>query len=253
MFSFLWVGLQIEELLKLTTRHDLRNHLRTCPRGMSQTYGLLLSRIYEQHKSRANLATRVLTWLSFSVRPLTLAELQEALSISIEGNDPSAWTFDDATWAVKEVCLGLVNVDLDQRAVYLSHQSVPEYLMDVRHDFFPTGLQDVARTCISLLNDPDVQAALCEDPATLTAQVKRRPFLRYAAENWGHHLRDASDLGLSYQVRELLRDARLLDGMVQFMGLADCEADSASEMTQRTSRLFTLRPSSTWSPQCKIS
>lgn len=59
----------------------LRRSLKALPKTLDETYERILSNIDQQHSNDAH---KVLQWLAFSARPVTLAEVAEALAVSLD-------------------------------------------------------------------------------------------------------------------------------------------------------------------------
>ena len=55
--------------------------MASLPTALDETYEEVLRRIYGQNKDDVLLAEKVLSWISFSVRPLKVPELQHAIAI----------------------------------------------------------------------------------------------------------------------------------------------------------------------------
>ena len=117
----------------------LRKSLATLPRTLDQTYDRILCAISEEN---SEYAMRVLQWLTFSTRPLSLKEIAEVVAIDV-ARDPA---FDrdeiledplDALY----ICSSLVTITTnnsagsgrsDQQIIALAHYSVQEYLVSSR-------------------------------------------------------------------------------------------------------------------------
>jgi ankyrin repeat protein len=75
----------LESLGKCRNRATLRNALKTLPPTLDETYERILRSIRQED---INYAIRILRWLAFSVRPLTIAEIAEVVAIDID-RDPA--------------------------------------------------------------------------------------------------------------------------------------------------------------------
>jgi hypothetical protein len=72
---------QLDVLRKCVTVDMLRKTLRSLPQSLDETYERILSNIDEQHSDYVH---KVLQWLAFSARPVTLAEVADALSVNLD-------------------------------------------------------------------------------------------------------------------------------------------------------------------------
>src|SRR2546423_696054 len=220
--SFLWTKFQLEELLNQTTTYELRQCLAELPQDLDSTWVRLLARIKAQPRNQANLAKRVLSWLSFAMRPLSLSELQEVLSIDTETGsvDPER---SPSAWAIKEVCIGLVTFDEKRGSVRFTHHYLGDHLKSLRGKLFPTGEAEVARCCLAYLADEEFSSGACEDVESYKERLQRRPFSGYAAEYWGIHLKRYFEDGPDqYRAEDMMKMALLtrlpsLEAMTQIL------------------------------------
>jgi ankyrin repeat protein len=142
---FRWAACQLDTLTKCLNRAMLRKQLATLPPTLDKTYERILGSIPEEYSSYA---IRLLRWLAFSVRPLLLEELAEAVAIDPERNTPfdRDEVLEDPS-DILEICSSLVvltvissnevtaDYDLSPRnceALVLAHYSVQEYLTSER-------------------------------------------------------------------------------------------------------------------------
>jgi hypothetical protein len=99
----------MNSLAKKTNQSAIRQELSRLPESIYGTYDEAMRRIGEQSEEDRSLAHRVLLWTTHASRPLTLLELQYAISI-----DPCSSSFNDESLEVGEiltsVCAGLVIV-----------------------------------------------------------------------------------------------------------------------------------------------
>ena len=83
--SFRWVSCQLDELKKCKTFGTLKRALSSLPRTLGETYERMLSNIDD---ADAPIALRILRWLVFATRPLTLEEVAFAAMIDVDDEDP---------------------------------------------------------------------------------------------------------------------------------------------------------------------
>ena len=169
----------------------MRKALKTLPEGkdaVKETYNQALERIKSQNPDDKKLALRVLLWLTNSLRPLSLIELQYAVSFDLEEEIEEDCLI--STELVLTACGGLVIPDSSNDAVRFVHYTTQEYFMQKRTSLFPYGHADLAISCVKFL---------CLDifafPPTIEGGCKywpRRqtvPLQVYASTNWGQHAR----------------------------------------------------------------
>jgi hypothetical protein len=117
----------------------LRKSLATLPRTLDQTYDRILSAISEEY---SEYAMRILQWLTFSARPLSVTEIAEVIAIDV-ARDP-AFNRDEVLEDPLEalnICSSLVTITTNeadgisrpsQQMISLAHYSVQEYLVSDR-------------------------------------------------------------------------------------------------------------------------
>lgn len=108
------------------TAEELNSTLSSLPRTLNETYERILVNIDGKDRGRAH---RILQWLSFSTRPLSLEEAAEVLSIDFAQRpkfDPNLRLWDP--WDLMSICPCLLTVTLE-REIQLAHSSVKEYLV----------------------------------------------------------------------------------------------------------------------------
>src|SRR5205809_4719800 len=81
---FLLAQLHMDSLAKKKSRRDVRKALENLPKELDDTYMEAMQRIESQHEDDVKLAEGVLSWISFTFRPLTIRELQHALAVEPE-------------------------------------------------------------------------------------------------------------------------------------------------------------------------
>jgi hypothetical protein len=130
---------QLDTLGKCCNRAMLRKSLATLPRTLDQTYDRILTGIGEEY---SEYAMRILQWLTFSARPLSVEEVAEVVAIDVT-RDP-AFDRDEVLedqLEVLDICSSLVTITTNeadgrsgstQRIVALAHYSVQEYFVSDR-------------------------------------------------------------------------------------------------------------------------
>ncbi|OAF55629.1 hypothetical protein VC83_07589 [Pseudogymnoascus destructans] len=142
---FRWAVCQMDTLGKCRTRSALRKALKALPTTLDETYEEILCKISD---TDAEYAIRILKWLAFSSRPLSVEELAEVVAIDVERET----AFDreevlEDPMEVLDICMSLVSVVMTEtsslsepnrhlstisQTVTLAHYSVQEYLVSTR-------------------------------------------------------------------------------------------------------------------------
>ncbi len=105
---FRWAVCQLDALGKCRNRLMLRKSLATLPPTLDETYDRILCAI---HIDDSEYAVRILRWLAFSLRPLSVEELSEAIAVDV-GRDPAfdrQEVFEDPQ-DILNICSGLVTI-----------------------------------------------------------------------------------------------------------------------------------------------
>lgn len=179
----------------------VRKSLTTLPKTLDQTYDRILSTISEED---SEYAIRILQWLAFSARPLSVEEIAEIAAIDV-ARDP-AFDCDEVLEDPLEalsICSSLVTITANnaqensrptQKIVALAHYSVLEYLVSNR---IKQGIArqysmqeyecEIAMTKACLKYLAHFQQPLSTDIVEASALA------RYAAEFWSHHLRKTGE------------------------------------------------------------
>ena len=179
----------------------LRKSLATLPPTLDQTYDRILSAISEEY---SKYAMRILQWLTFSARPLSIEEIAEVIAIDV-ARDPASdrdEVLEDPLEALN-ICSSLVTVTKAkaegrrgpaQQIIALAHYSVQEYLVSDRikqGQAKQYSMQEVechntiTKGCLGYLTQ-------FQQPLS-TEILKASALARYVAEFWISHLRKTRD------------------------------------------------------------
>lgn len=125
---FLWVALQINSLYGMKTDHNIRRALENLPRTLSETFLRILERS-EMISSGTSYQIAILELIAITLRPLTVEELREALSV-VPSNP--VW---DSTKLLNDIysalgcCGSLITIDEEEMTVRFVHHSVKQFLV----------------------------------------------------------------------------------------------------------------------------
>jgi hypothetical protein len=191
----------LAELSRCKLKAQLNKTLENLPDTLSEVYDRFISALLPEDFDYADgnlpedyvYAEAALRWLMFSVRPLSLEELADALAFDF--SDPAEYIYDpsrreDIASAIFSWLEGLaIRSTVDGKpAVTLAHASVHEYLISTHFTTkFRRDLGDrlshtaIARTCISYL------LYLADHSVDKTA-LSDYPLGLYAVTAWCHHL-----------------------------------------------------------------
>ncbi|KAI1118679.1 ankyrin [Nemania sp. NC0429] len=178
--SFLPIVLQLNAIRDQTTTEGVGRCLGQVSQILHSVYQGLLERVEAQEPHMVEMAKRTLTWLYYSQRPLTKAEIIE-IHRHATGNVEA-----DASLIVRS-CMGFVHA---KPQITFIHSSVREFLEGV----FICGEEEVASHSLSYLSSLRLDQVASQEAVDSLKQS--HPLLDYAANYWGHHLHNiAQDSG----------------------------------------------------------
>jgi len=175
---FLLAQLHMDSLANKSNRNAILKTLEKLPKGFEGTYDDAMKRINQQSEERKEMAYRVLSWISYAFRSLSIVELQHAVAIKEDMTEMDEYDLDDDEFLIS-VCVGLVTVSGESRQVGLVHYTTQEYLQSIR-DLDKSQFLSPADLAISSL----VYLHLAH-----AGLLQADPFTEYAAQGWGEHSR----------------------------------------------------------------
>ncbi|KAI0868926.1 ankyrin [Hypoxylon argillaceum] len=189
---FLLAQLHMDSLARKLTRRQIRAALASLPKELDETYDQAIQRMQNQDEDQASLAHKVLYWISYSFRPLTITELQHALAVELDDDDLDEDGLYDTELMIS-VCGGLVTVDIESNQIRLVHYTAQSYLERVRGELFPEAPLVISGTCLTYLSFSRFAESYCLNIHETRARLNKYPFLSYAASYWGNHMHNGID------------------------------------------------------------
>ncbi len=215
MSRFLLAVLHIESLASQLNKAQVRNALEKLPKKLDDTYHEALQRIALQDDSCIEVANQVLYWISYAYRPLTIKELLCALAVV-----PGHTTFDKEDMypesTLVSVCAGLVTVDPRSGIIRLVHYTTQEFFEKIRDGRFPTAQADITLICLTYLSF-DHPRYYETDCAAFRYDIKKSPFLSYAAQHWRDHMRASPESNFNELILEILSQPKKVQCILQAM------------------------------------
>lgn len=138
--QFIWLKMQERLLRKGINKQQLKDSIKDAPAGLNQLYDQTWQRITQSPKWERQRTYALLRWAAFSVRPLTVGEVTEAVLIdgfedTIIENLPDSIDDDYIDSEIVNLCGSLLEVRGQQsdtpvnlRTVHLTHFSAKQYL-----------------------------------------------------------------------------------------------------------------------------
>ncbi|KAJ6041251.1 Pfs NACHT and Ankyrin domain protein, partial [Penicillium canescens] len=181
---FRWAACQLDSLARCPSPKAIKTALEQLPRGLYETYDRMLENIPEDLKSNA---IRLLQFLVYTKRPLTLPEAVEIIATEVGEDlprfDTEGRVFGDAE--VLQHCPSLVSIvhvkeyrRKTRKELHLAHFSVREFL--ACQDKFDRSRVSIVITMTCLTYLTDIKGN--------NSEIRREyPMARYAAEVWMDH------------------------------------------------------------------
>lgn len=212
---FLWVSLTIDSIKKERTPKKMKTAAKNVPKDLFGAYVEALMRVIRKETSIRDLALKALLWAANSKKPLSEAQLLEALAIepgmtSISDDeklDGAQLTTDcadllvlrDGNYALLHASLGeflrsLPDIDLEGLLVYRELQNRASRIL--------------VEDCITYIKFAAFETGPRSTKESFDEMLEHHPFMEYAGIFWGDHLREAlegNDPELKRLARDLLR------------------------------------------------
>ena len=221
---FLFATLCMESLRTKVNQLELERALSRLPDSVEGYYKEAMQRIDAQRPDERKRGYKVLSLVSRARRPLSLSELQHALAVTTFYDDSykeaDILKAIDPSKTILESTAALIILEDDDTEVRLVHRSLEEYLHrdENRKTWFPTADVDIAKACMTYLNLV-LPREPCKDEF-LVSKNSKFPFLQYASQYWGDHVRDAfsnpeDSADIQKVVMELINDTQRKDACMQ--------------------------------------
>ncbi|KAL6904045.1 hypothetical protein GGI43DRAFT_432684 [Trichoderma evansii] len=211
---FRWAACQLDSLRECLDRETLQDALQSLPEDLNATYARILQSIPKERKKKT---IRLLQFLVFSERPLTL---EEAVDIIAVRHNEGLFEAQDRLPCPEEItgyCSSLVSLIQPSKPtavlkLQLAHFSVKEYLLihDSPDFIYPNPRVTITKTCL---------AYLATIPHASIATIKRQfPLAQYAAQIWMDHAKIAekSEAVLEIIIAFLLNERRFRNSIHLF-------------------------------------
>ena len=121
------------------------------PESLEVTYDQAMERIDEQGSEVATIARKILSWIFYSFRPLTIKEVQHAIAVEPGDSDFDADGLIDED-VIVSVCAGLVTIQQESNTIGMVHYTTQEYFERKGDSLFRDAKRDIALTCIMYLS-----------------------------------------------------------------------------------------------------
>jgi len=172
-----------------------------------------MERIEGQLADEEDLAKQALLWITCAKRPLTTSELEHALAVETNESQldmENLCRVED----IVSICAGLVTIDEESRIIRLVHYTIQEYFERTQKQWFPSAETNITATCVTYLSFGEFESGICQDDDKFEQRLQSNKLYDYAAHNWGHHAREASN-SCQDSVMEFLQRQGQVEGSSQ--------------------------------------
>ncbi|TFK17787.1 ankyrin [Coprinopsis marcescibilis] len=201
---FLLASLHLDMLKGCTNERQVRKALEGLPLGTEGMYDATMERIKALPEHEADLAKRVLIWVTYVQKPLTSEELVLAVSLC-----PETFQFDDkmeptGIESILSLCCGLLQLEASTNApiklARFVHYSIAEYMVQKLQVHYPDDPHAlIASTCIAFLRHygfHDVSSQGSFDESEICKRLQsfsqtRTLMANYPYQYWGFHATNA--------------------------------------------------------------
>jgi WD40 repeat protein len=190
---FLWAYLVFKELRQVHTSAEIKKVLESTPSDMDTLYYKILDGMSYARFGK-DLAKAILTWATYSFRPLSTHEVQTAIEMDL--ND----AIDDVVRSITECCGNLVYVDNRQK-LQLLHSTAKEFLTrkDIKSEFIlerAEGHRRLALVCLRYLMNNDskllrpTRVSFGQGGQGGQGSQEKSPFVDYASSFLFQHIQN---------------------------------------------------------------
>jgi hypothetical protein len=186
---FLLAQLHLSSLTDKTTPKAIRAALQRMQRGseaLKDAYKNTVERIEGQQPGFRDLARKVLSWITYSQRPLTVLELQHALAVEVGDVELDAENIEEESQMIS-VCAGLVLADDKTKFISFVHYTAQEYFETVDREWLSNAQHNISMSCMTYLSFDTFASGWCSTDGLFKLRLKENGFLDYAARYWGFH------------------------------------------------------------------
>jgi hypothetical protein len=195
---FRWVKCQIDTIRPLKRPKIVREVLETLPKTLDETYERILLRLSTETEDNLVQLRRTLAFVTFAKRPMTVAELAQAVVVEIRGKrlDDDAAFYDPKD--LLSLCRPLIDVSPSTGLLGFVHYSVQEFLLSKRLSNAQGAVRmfaldaeschmEIAQLCLTFVGFDDFADGPCQTFEEFQDRKEKYPFLDYAAGHWPYH------------------------------------------------------------------
>ncbi|RSL38004.1 hypothetical protein CEP53_015273, partial [Fusarium sp. AF-6] len=202
---FLWARLVVKQVLDLELEGSGLKHIEAVIRSVPQELNALYRQLIQ---NMSPVSLKLIQWICFAIRPLSLDELRWAMLIDADCPHRSLskcqaagdYASDDGQMKrrVQTPSRGLVEATSDAKVIQFIHQSVQDFFIEKGRSTldgtasadFAVGIahHQLSMTCIRYLAMEEIGRAASHEPDSLRSEF---PLLHYATISWIAHTKQS--------------------------------------------------------------
>jgi hypothetical protein len=193
------VKCQIDAIRPLKRPKIIREALKTLPKTLDETYERILLRLSTEAEDNIVLLRRILAFVAFARRPMTVEELAKAVVVEIRGKkfDDDAAFFDSED--LLSLCHPLIDRSPSTGLLGFVHYSIQEFLLSKRLSNAQGAIKmfaldakschtEIAGLCLTFVGFDDFTDGPCQTFNEFQERKEKYKFLAYAATYWPYHI-----------------------------------------------------------------
>lgn len=212
--------------------------LENCLNGLSETPDEFYEQALARSRRDSPFIGKVIPWLVFAERPITVDELAHAMEIQSQIEDiksgrcllPEGKTRPSFRLQLENLCAGILEVN-DEDHVEFRHHTAKLYLLNNEAEMLAGGQTMITDVCLASLRHAPLEEFAQSIPSAeaLVGRCRKYPFLQYAADHWGHHLlfKEKGKSAIYLSAWEFLTDPQSLRNATQVMTNFDIRLEQA--------------------------
>ena len=205
---FLIAKLHMNQLDTLHTVKEMKHALSQPLATLEQTYDRALTQLQSLPSARQQLACQALRWVAYSIRALNAEELEQAVLLSIDGQDADLDDAVPASKIIEDYCYGILSFNIYEHVEFV-HLTATEYFSSLIEHWFPNHESEMICTCLKFLMRPEFAADWSARSTHLNVW-EQYPFYYHAVKCWATRIYAFSFGAASAIAIDLLRSDRHL-------------------------------------------
>jgi hypothetical protein len=197
--TYLWVSIVLKRLKTITlpSLAKVKKIVQESSTDLEELYSSIIETIMSGDEEEQKL----LAWVVYGRRPLTLKELEAALATQMNSTSKASTDdyYTELTPNAVSNAAGIILEIIDNK-VHLIHQTAKDFLLknhQLRAAKFCIGHDlniYLAKVCMTYLNFEDFKSGPCGDRETLAVRKRQYPLFHYAAHNWHVHIQSGGSI-----------------------------------------------------------